>query len=199
MYSCYVTLSSYSKKLRKRGIDVPVVRESMRKAKKEHIATILSMMIANDMFRHENKPHEVIWNIFAKKQKERYRGLLGITSSEGENISRCYICSSYVGEGLHGLCEEWKIKSTGETVKSWRITRIFRSAGEGKTIKCGENFNIRICCHNCDERVSSCNMSDRIGGDVNISSSLAHHEAISYPIEAYCSYFQFYDGGTYGV
>lgn len=89
---------------------------------------LLDRMLHFSLFHEKVLHHEIIWNIFAAKQKERYREMrvTSISSSsmspfeeavaneieartsaaeEGEDITRCYLCGNLVNRHLHSFFE----------------------------------------------------------------------------------------------
>jgi hypothetical protein len=186
---------------------------------------ILDRMLHHTLFHQKVLHHEIIWNIFASKQKERYREMRrnssAISSSflvsppvspleeaitkhlvtvasaaeEDEDTTRCYLCGNLVNRHLHSYFEAgvWDYDTKELEAHHWNISHIFAH----KHTKCGENFNLRICCRECNVRMKTSTplqCARRLGK--NERNSLAMRERIDTLTRAYVLYFLYYERGA---
>lgn len=202
MMSRYDVIKCYEEKLLENGVDPDTVGAASTKSKKEQVSYILDLMLENSLFCPDTRPNDVIWNIYAEKQKEQYRWLLGIESREDGNVTRCYICSNYVGRTLRGWFAQghWDFDTPKKGNHHWNSSHIFAH----KHTKCGENFNVRICCRECNVRTGTstplkCAKRLVREGSLDSARSLAMKESIETMGKAFHVYFRCYKGNLHGV
>lgn len=193
MLTRYDVLTIYARRLLVEGVDTEVIREAAVRSKFNHVEVILKHMFEGGFFHEGTCDHETIWDIYAEKQKERYRTLLDMPSLDDRDVTRCYICAEYVGRELHDRFPygEWDHDTSPGGIRHWNISHIFANSRSG----CGENFNIRICCRKCNVHTGTATpVEDATRRCFPKDRSLARREKITTPAKAFHCYFRYYSG-----
>lgn len=196
--SRFEVLEQYEERLRRNNTECDI--SGVRKKSTDHIRLVLQAMQEAELFEAMTYDHEVIWEIFASKQKSRYLVVMGIATPEvpgfvKEDITRCYMCRCLVARQKHDKFPpgKWDIDTRSGEPHHWNISHIISKNDSN----CSDNFNLRICCRQCNVHTGTstpalCSVRRELQG-------LAVRENIMSLEEAFYFYFQFYEGRRHGV
>ena len=196
MPSRFEVLRSYALRLQHHNVNTLSIQQASVKSTSEHIPYVLDCMKACHLFRRETLDHNTIWNIYAQKQKDYYLRHFEVQSPNNEEITRCYICANLVGKDKHSWFPPGKFDhlTPQHGIHHWNISHIISNSDS----ECGENFNLRICCRECNVRTGT-STPLHCAPRLRKEQSLAIIEGVETMEKAFNAYFQYYSGAQYEI